>query len=240
MKNKETCNKKAKTTNMHVTYITTLPILAICFIYFALTKWLIVLKDRSAYLFKAMQYIKTVHLHKQTFYKQTIKYTFFYLVTFTRNHFCNKNHNVRSWQAKREGVSVNMFVSKHRHVAWSPGRELLHSGMIAATHRDTDKWASRNQELQKPFVCIVNSPTAQVLHSELRQNTDERAAPLQAMLGRMHVQWYFPPTHWSLRCVREHCNPLISMLNMLHIDKAVVCGSETPSCAAVYSGTDVC
>ncbi len=115
---------------MHVTYITILPILAICFIYFALTKLLIVLKDRSAYPFKAMQYIKTVHLHKQTD---------FYLVTFTRNHFCNKNHNVRCWQAKREGVSVNMFVSKRHHIAWSLGRELLHSGMIAATHIDADK-----------------------------------------------------------------------------------------------------
>ncbi len=161
MKNKETCNKKAKTTNMHVTYITTLPILAICFIYFALTKWLIVLKDRSAYLFKAMQYIKTVHLHKQTFYKQTIKYTFFFLVTFTRNHFCNKNHNVRSWQAKREGVSVNMFVSKHRHVAWSPGRELLHQ-------RDDSCHAQRHRQVGKQK---TGTPKALRLHSKQSNST---------------------------------------------------------------------
>lgn len=120
--------KKKK--HMHVTYITILPILAICFYLFCLDKITYCTERQICISFQGDAVRKNFHLHKQTD---------FYLVTFTRNHFCNKNHNVRCWQAKREGVSVNMFVSKRHHVAWSLGRELLHSGMIAATHIDADK-----------------------------------------------------------------------------------------------------
>lgn len=144
---------------MHVIYITTLPILANCFIYFALTKWVIILKDRSAYLFKAMQYIKTVHLHKQTD---------FYLVTFTRNLFCNKNHNVRCWQAKREGVSVNMFVSKRRHLAWSPGRELLQS-CHAQRRRQVGK-----QKTRTPKALHLHSKQSNCTSAPFRTTTEHR------------------------------------------------------------------
>lgn len=41
---------------------------------------------------------------------------------------------------------------------------------------------------------------------------------------------HFPSTHWSLQCIRECCNPLISKLMIRHIDIARVCKNETPSC----------